>query len=197
MEICCACWILQRVPSFAYFILYFSILRGFCACLFASLNFPWIREKIRLSLTDALSIWILPRVLNAIDGDKKEPVGVARFRRAEEKGRERSSGERQTRRKRENGPFHRQNGREAWRVSVSFREDAAPSTRLDSCRPFVCRSSPSRDKWERGSDCYGGVARFESCFSFGLQYWYGFCWIFHRFDRSSAFLSLFFHLLSW
>ena len=42
--------------------------------------------------------------------------------------------------KKETTPFRRQNGRgEAGEFQFHFREDAAPSTRLDSRRPFVCR----------------------------------------------------------
>lgn len=42
-------------------------------------------------------------------------------------------------------PFRRQNGRggEAGEFQFHFREDAAPSTRLDSRRPFVCRCTPA------------------------------------------------------
>lgn len=65
----------------------------------------------------------------------RKPVEGADFEGGEEGGglgREREEGN--------ETPFRRQNGRgEAGEFQFHFREDAAPSTRLDSRRPFVCR----------------------------------------------------------
>lgn len=64
----------------------------------------------------------------------RKPVEGADFegRRRRRLGREREEGN--------ETPFRRQNGRgEAGEFQFHFREDAAPSTRLDSRRPFVCR----------------------------------------------------------
>lgn len=103
------------------------------------------------------------RCVVPIDGDKKAGRGC-RFRGEKEEGRKGGLG-----REREEGnetPFRRQNGRgEAGEFQFHFREDAAPSTRLDSRRPAFRLSLPHRRGWWSGGgiyDCYRGVARFES-----------------------------------